>query len=80
MLALTFVSYLIMRFGISVGGFVPKTYVEQVVANSDFRKYDDGLRMILDCTSELADELEAQLAQAAAEVSRATACIVRTRQ
>ena len=25
--------YLIMRFGISVGGFVPKTYVEQVVAN-----------------------------------------------
>ena len=65
-LALTFVSYLIMRFGISVGGFVPKTYVEQVVANSDFRKYDVGLRMILDCTSELADELEAQLAQAAA--------------
>ncbi len=66
-LALTLFSYLIMRFGISVGGFVPKTYVEQVVANSDFRKYDDGLRMILDCTPELADELEARLARAAAE-------------
>ena len=45
--------YLIMRFGISVGGFVPKTYVQQVVENSDFRKYDDGLRMVLDCTPDL---------------------------
>jgi hypothetical protein len=66
-LALTLVSYLIMRFGIRVGGFVPGTYVEQVVANSDFRKYDDGLRMILDCTAELADDLEARLALAASE-------------
>ncbi len=65
-LAQTLFSYLILRFGISIGGFVPKTYVEQVVANSDFRKYDDGLRMILDCTAELADELEARLVQAAA--------------
>ena len=55
-----------MRFGISVGGFVPKTYVQQVVENSDFRKYDDGLRMILDCTPELANELEQQLVAAAA--------------
>jgi hypothetical protein len=66
-LALTFMSYLILRFGIRVGGFVPKTYVQQVVENSDFRKYDDGLRMILDCTPELADELEARLTRAAAQ-------------
>jgi DUF3095 family protein len=66
-LAQTLFSYLIMRFGIRVGEFVPKTYVEQVVANSDFRKYDDGLRMILDCTPGLADELQARLAQAAAD-------------
>src|ERR1700675_3706032 len=52
-LAHTLFVYLIMRFGISVGGFVPKTYVQQVVENSDFRTYDDGLRMILDCTGEL---------------------------
>src|SRR5580692_6963107 len=49
----TLFAYVVMRFGISVGGFVPKTYVQQVVENSDFRKYDDGLRMILDCTPEL---------------------------
>src|SRR5258708_23114559 len=54
-----------MRFGISVGGFVPKTYVQQVVENSDFRKYDDGLRMILDCTPELERALTQRLARAA---------------
>jgi hypothetical protein len=64
-LAFTLFSYLIMRFGISVGGFVPKTYVRQVVENSDFRKYDDGLRMILDCTPELERGLTQRLTQAA---------------
>ena len=64
-LAHTLFAYLIMRFGISVGGFVPKTYVQQVVENSDFRKYDDGLRMILDCTGELERALTQRLAQAA---------------
>jgi Protein of unknown function (DUF3095) len=64
-LANTLFAYLIMRFGISVGGFVPKAYVQQVVENSDFRKYDDGLRMILDCTPELAAALTQRLAAAA---------------
>jgi hypothetical protein len=61
----TLVAYLIMRFGISVGGFVPQIYVRQVVENSDFRKYDDGLRMILDCTPELESALTQRLAAAA---------------
>jgi Protein of unknown function (DUF3095) len=65
-LAHTLFAYVIMRFGISVGGFVPKTYVQQVVENSDFRKYDDGLRMILDCTPELEAALTQRLAAAAA--------------
>jgi hypothetical protein len=64
-LAHTLFVYVIMRFGLGVGGFVPKTYVQQVVENSDFRKYDDGLRMILDCTSELERALTQRLAQAA---------------
>ena len=62
----TLFAYLIMRFGISVGGFAPKTYVQQVVENSDFRKYDDGLRMILDCTPDLERALTQCLAEAAA--------------
>src|SRR6202035_968018 len=65
-LANTLFAYLVMRFGISVGGFVPKTYVQQVVENSDFRKYDDGLRMILDCTPELERALSQRLAAATA--------------
>jgi hypothetical protein len=64
-LAHTLFAYLIMRFGISVGGFVPKTYTQQVVENSDFRKYDDGLRMILDCTPELERHLAERLTRAA---------------
>ncbi len=63
----TLVVYLIMRFGISVGGFVPQTYARQVVENSDFRKYDDGLRMILDCTPELERALGQRLAEAASK-------------
>jgi hypothetical protein len=62
----TLFAYLIMRYGIKVGGFVPENYTRQVVENSDFRKYDDGLRMILDCTAELEGELSKRLAAAAA--------------
>ena len=61
----TLFAYIIMRFGIKVGGFVPKTYITQVVENSDFRKYDDGLRMILDCTEELERALTKRLEAAA---------------
>jgi hypothetical protein len=66
-LAVTLWAYFVMRFGIKVGNFVPRNYVQQVVENSDFRKYDDGLKMILDCTEELEAEL-AQHLEAAASV------------
>jgi hypothetical protein len=65
-LALTLWAYVVMRLGIKVGNFVPRNYVRQVVENSDFRKYDDGLRMILDCTEEVANALTERLAKAAA--------------
>lgn len=70
-LARTLFAYLIMRSGIPVGGFVPTAYVRQVVENSDFRKYDDGLRMVLDCSPELERALTRRLAEAASnEVAR----------
>lgn len=65
-LAFTFWAYLVLRFGIRVAGFVPANYIRQVVENSDFRKYDDGLRMILDCTPELERTLTQLLERAAA--------------
>jgi Protein of unknown function (DUF3095) len=63
--AWTLFYYFIMRFGIKVGGFVPHVYVQQLVENSDFRKYDDGLRMVLDCTPDLEQRLSALLAAGA---------------
>jgi hypothetical protein len=57
--------YVILRFGLSVGRFRPSTYLGEVIENSDFRKYADGLRMTLDCSQELADRIEALLADAA---------------
>lgn len=62
----TLAAYLVMRSGLSIGGFVPATYVKQLVENSDFRKYDDGLRMILDCTPDLEHALQQMLSAAAA--------------
>lgn len=57
-------SFLIFTFGLKVGGFDPARYRHQLVENTDFRKFDDGLRMTLDCTPALADRLEALLAEA----------------
>jgi hypothetical protein len=67
----TLLAFLIMRFGIRVGGFDPAVYRRDVVDNSDFRKYDDNLRMTLDCSPALADRIEQRLTQAeAAKVAR----------
>jgi hypothetical protein len=64
-LARTLIYYFILRYGIRIGRFVPATYLEQVVENSDFRKFADGLRMVLDCTPDLADAIEKRLEAAA---------------
>jgi Protein of unknown function (DUF3095) len=66
-LALTFLYFLIMNFSIKVGSFIPAKYTSELVDNSDFRKFDDSLRMVLDCTPGLADEIERHLADCAAK-------------
>lgn len=65
-LAFTIFVWAIMRWRITVGGFDPAKYLAEVVANSDFRKFDDGLRMILDCEHALADAIESRLTAAEA--------------
>jgi hypothetical protein len=64
-LVYTLIGFLVMRFGITVGDFVPAKYTRELIDNSDFRKFDDSLRMVLDCTVELADEIETHLADSA---------------
>lgn len=61
----TFLYYIILRFRLRVGTFVPGKYLKQVVENSDFRKFDDALRMVIDCSVELCEEIDGKLAAAA---------------
>ena len=63
-----------MAFGIvldktsrSAGRFDPKRYRGWVARNSDFRKFDDALRMTIDCSVDTAEALEALLARAEAD-------------
>ena len=66
-LALTLLYFLIMRSGLRVGRFIPSKYTQELIENSDFRKFDDSLRMVLDCTPELSAEIEDYLKKAAAK-------------
>lgn len=66
-LALTLLYFLVMRSGLRVGRFIPSKYTQELIENSDFRKFDDSLRMVLDCTPELAAEIEDYLKEAAAK-------------
>lgn len=49
---------------IPVGGFDEARFRRELVENTDYRKFDDGLRMTVDCSSELADVLDARLDEA----------------
>jgi Protein of unknown function (DUF3095) len=48
-------------FKLRAGDFDAALYASDVADNADFRKFDDGLRMTLDCSNEFADALEKRL-------------------
>lgn len=54
------------RLNFRIGTFDPKLYRDDVVQNTDFRKFDDGLKMTIDVKPELRERLETLLAQAEA--------------
>ena len=56
------VGWVFKTFNLTVGDFDTRQYKSDVVANADFRKFDDGLRMTLDCSPEFADRIEKRLA------------------
>ena len=51
----------IRQLGVKLRDFDPEIYTGDIAANADFRKFDDGLRLTLDCTPAVADALEARL-------------------
>ena len=56
--------YAYHRFRLKTGGFDAQRYAVDVAKNADFRKFDDSLRMTIDCTLGFADKLEARLSAA----------------
>jgi hypothetical protein len=58
------VAVLLNRTGRKLGALDVRHYRQWVTRNSDFRKFDDGLRMTIDCSREAAERLEALLGDA----------------
>ncbi|WP_349435428.1 DUF3095 domain-containing protein [Pararhizobium sp. A13] len=53
------------RLGLTLGNFDPRRYRREVARNSDFRKFDDGLKMTIDVDPERLRLIEARLEEAA---------------
>jgi hypothetical protein len=53
------------RFGLTLGRFDPKVYRQDVARNTDFRKFDDGLKMTIDIDAERLRLIETRLETAA---------------
>lgn len=52
--------------GWKLGGFDPAVYRATMVRNADWRKFDDGLRLTIDCDADTLAAIEADLAAGAA--------------
>jgi hypothetical protein len=59
--------WLVFKLGIRLGRFDPGRYRREMAANTDFRKFDDGLMMTVDCSLDAAARLEKLLDEAAAQ-------------
>jgi hypothetical protein len=59
--------WLIFKLGFRLGQFDPDTYRREIAANTDFRKFDDGLLMTIDCTDATVEHLRHLLDEASAK-------------
>jgi hypothetical protein len=57
----SFLQFLLETFDLSGGGYDAPEYRKELRANSDYRRFDDTLRMVLDCTVEEVRQVEACL-------------------
>lgn len=67
LLAYTLLAWTAFKLDLKIGAFDASRYRHELVANADFRKFEDGLKLTVDCTPELAGELETMLAKAQAD-------------
>jgi len=59
-------AWLVFKLGRRVGRFDPKRYRREIAANTDYRKFADGLMMTVDCSPETVARLRALLDDASA--------------
>ena len=57
----TLIAWVLLKSGLKLGGFDPLRYRKTVGQNADFRKFDDGLKMTLDCDRGTVDRLRRTL-------------------
>ena len=57
----SFLQWICERFDVKMGDYDAPVYREELRSNTDFRKYDDTLRMVLDVTPGQADAIEQHL-------------------
>lgn len=60
----TLLYWVFFKVGMKIGGYDANKYRRSVATNSDFRKYDDGLYLTLDCSTELATAITTLLESA----------------
>jgi hypothetical protein len=65
-LAESALGWILFKTGWRFGGFDPNTYRRYVMLNSDYRKFDDGLKMTVDCSRETSRALSERLEKARA--------------
>ncbi|MFT6305985.1 MAG: hypothetical protein ACI82O_004340 [Patiriisocius sp.] len=46
----SFIQWIMERFRFSIGAYNPEVYSNEMQTNTDYCKFDDVLRMVLDCT------------------------------
>jgi hypothetical protein len=63
--AISTLAFILFRFNLKLGGFDGQIYKQEVSRNSDFRKFDDGLKMTIDVDAERLALIEARLEEAA---------------
>ena len=67
LLAATFMAYVLFKTRWRAGTFDPSHYVQTTRDNADYRKFDDGLKMTIDCDAETRMKIEAVLKRAQAD-------------
>lgn len=62
----TLIAWVLLKTRLKLGGFDPAHYQRTVSDNADFRKFDDGLKMTIDCDLATVEALKARLDDAQA--------------